>query len=944
MSRCACGGSVLTRSGNSQELCARCLLATALDPGHAEVSNGELFGDYKIICEIGQGGMGIVYLAEQRRAMQREVALKVLKPGLDSAAVVRRFETERKALAMMEHPGIATLYDAGVSSLGRPYFVMEFVDGAPITAACDSRRASIPERLALIVEVCRAIDHAHRKGVVHRDIKPSNVLVTERDGRPSAKVIDFGVARAVSGSLTGNTLETVFGELLGTPEYMSPEQAGFETSKVGPASDTYSLGVLLYELTAGVLPFDPVKLRESGIAEAARKIREDDTPPPATRLRDNGLIDEIAGRRNIKADTLRRMLSGDLARVIAKCLDKDPTRRYPSSAALGDDIDRYLRRESVLAARPNTLYRARKWLRKHRAPAAIAAVVLAAAAFAYWISLGPTRTPLIVTPLTTYRGSESSPSFSPDAKEVAFAWNGEREDNWDIYRLRIGDTVPRRLTASPAAEYAPAWSPDGKWITYLEAKSDVAADLMLMPADGGPARRLIEARLNVEPQKRWITWSSDGKWLLLAHRLPEETHQRIFAISTATGERHALTNPAASSADADGQPSLSLDGKTLLYARDADTPGQLWTLPVTADLRPAGPERRIALTGFESKECGVPLAISATEFVFFAPVPFLQSIWRGRLSGGQAPRALPELGQFPMAMDVSRDRRRLVYSRQTYDSNIWRIDLDAPAGKEVRRERVLASTQWDENPSLAPDGTTIAFESNRGDRPEVWLASKDGSNARPLAPLSTAEDFPMWSPNGSEIAFQGIRNGKSAIFVVPSNGGIPREVSPDPAEATLPTWSPDGKWLYFCSPRGGSREIWRIPAQGGQPMRITQHGGYALAFSPDGRWIYYSRERAPSASIFRMPANGGDDSLVLESAIGGQVVATDRRLYFSTQQHESSECQIKVLDLTTGAIRTLARTERPIRQRPAVSRDERSIYFTQVDDDGIDLMLVSDFR
>jgi serine/threonine protein kinase len=274
-------------------------LATALDPGHAEVSNGELFGDYKIICEIGQGGMGIVYLAEQRRAMRREVALKVLKPGLDSAAVVRRFETERKALAMMEHPGIATLYDAGVSSLGRPYFVMEFVDGAPITAACDSRRASIPERLALIVEVCRAIDHAHRKGVVHRDIKPSNVLVTERDGRPSAKVIDFGVARAVSGSLTGNTLETVFGELLGTPEYMSPEQAGFETSKVGPASDTYSLGVLLYELTAGVLPFDPVKLRESGIAEAARKIREDDTPPPATRLRDNGLIDEIAGRRNI---------------------------------------------------------------------------------------------------------------------------------------------------------------------------------------------------------------------------------------------------------------------------------------------------------------------------------------------------------------------------------------------------------------------------------------------------------------------------------------------------------------------------------------------------------------------------------------------------------------------------------------------------------------------
>ncbi len=923
------------------QLCPRCLLATALDPAD---SGGEQFGDYRIICEIGQGGMGIVYLAEQSRAIRREVALKALKPGLDSSAVLHRFETERKALSMMEHPGIARLYDAGVSSLGRPYFVMEFVEGSPITAACDSRRAAIPERLALFAEVCRAIDHAHRKGIVHRDLKPSNILVTERDGGLFAKVIDFGIARATAGPLTGNTVATAFGELLGTPEYMSPEQAGFDSTRVGPSSDTYSLGVLLYEITAGLLPFDPAKLRESGIVDAARKIREDDAPPPAARLRDSGLADEIAARRKIKPDALRRILSGDLAQVIAMCLAKDPAHRYPSPAALAGDIDRYLRGESIIAARANTLHRARKRLRKHSTPAAVAAFVLAAAGFTYWLSLRPTRTPLIVKPLTTYRGSESSPSFSPDANEVAFAWNGEREDNWDIYRLRIGDTVPRRLTTSPAAEYAPAWSPDGRWIAYLEAKSDAAADLMLMPAEGGAARRLVEARLNVEPEKRWITWSSDGKWLLLAHRRPEDTHQRVFAISTATGERHVLTNPAASAADADGQPSLSLDGKTLLFARDADTAGQLWTLPVTGDLRPAGPERRIALAGFESKECGVPLAISATEFVFFAPVPFLQSIWRGRMSGGQAPRALPELGQFPMAMDVSRDRRRLVYSRQTYDSNIWRIDLDAPGGKEIGRERVIASTQWDENPSLSPDETTIAFESNRGDRPEIWLASKDGSNARTLAPLSTAEDFPMWSPSGSEIAFQGIRNGKSAIYVVPSNGGAPREVSPDPAEATQPTWSPDGKWLYFCSPRGGSREIWRVPSQGGEEMQITRHGGYALAFSPDGRWIYYSRERAPSASIFRMPAQGGDDTLVIESAIGGQVVATDRRLYFSTQQHESSDCQIKFLDLKTGAIRTLARTDRPIRQRPAVSRDQRSIYFTQVDDDGIDLMLVSDFR
>ena len=248
--------------------------------------------------------MGIVYLADQTQPVRREVALKVLKPGLDSAAVLRRFDTERQALALMEHPNIATLLDAGTSRQGRPFFVMEFVEGLPITAACDQHSSSIAERLRLFADVCRAIEHAHRKGVVHRDIKPSNVMVAERDGRLIPKVIDFGIARALDVHLTGRTVSTAFGELLGTPEYMSPEQASFDSGTVGPASDIYSLGVVLYELMAGVLPFDPDRLRNSGVMEATRIIRETTPPTPAARLAETGTASEASRLRKTDAEGL----------------------------------------------------------------------------------------------------------------------------------------------------------------------------------------------------------------------------------------------------------------------------------------------------------------------------------------------------------------------------------------------------------------------------------------------------------------------------------------------------------------------------------------------------------------------------------------------------------------------------------------------------------------
>jgi eukaryotic-like serine/threonine-protein kinase len=888
--------------------------------------------------------MGIVYLAEQQGALRREVALKALKPGLDTDAVLRRFETERKALALMQHPAIATLYDAGASTRGRPYFVMEFVEGEPITAACDRSRATIVERLALFAEVCRAIDHAHRKGVVHRDLKASNVLVTRHDGHLAPKVIDFGIACATTGHLTGNTIETAFGELLGTPEYMSPEQASFDSRAIGPASDIYSLGVLLFELLTGALPFRTADLRGAGIPEALRIIREEPAPSLLAGL-DDAQIDDIAWKRGTNADALRRALRGDLARIPAKCLEKDPAWRYTSVSGLADDVDRYLRGESLVASRPAMIARAFRILGRHRVFVAIAAVtVMAASSAAFWISREAVSSTLEVTPLTSYRGSESAPSFSSDATEVAFAWNGEGENNWDIYRLHIGENMPKRLTSGPAAEYAPAWSPDGKSIAFLQASADETANVMLMPAGGGASRAIAVAHLNIEPRKRWLTWSRDGRWLLLAHRGPGAAHQRVFAISIDSGEQRQLTNLTGASSDADGQPSLSRDGRTLLFARDAETAGEIWTLPLTPDLHPAGVERRIAIPGFENRECAVPLAISSAEFLFLAPQRAIETVWRGDLSGREGPHELAELGELPMSMDLSRDRRRLVYSRQNYDSNVWRIDLDRPAGRELARTRVLASTRRDENPALSPDGSTLAFESNRGGYPEIWTAAPDGSNIRPLTDRRTGTSSPLWSPDGREIAFVGIRNGRADIFIAPAPDGAPRELTFDPTEAPQPVWSPDGEWIYFDSTRSGNREIWRIPAQGGEAVQVSHHGGFDLAFSPDGRWMYYSRDRAPNTSIWRKRVDGGEESMVISSAIGGHVFATRRRLYFSEQAHDSNSCTIRVLDLATREIKTLAVTDRLLRSRLSVSRDEKSIYFTQVDEDGMDLMLAADIR
>lgn len=381
-----------TENPSDSKFCKKCSapLSSQEEPSVSETKTlsssqkkfgvGEVVSDkYKLIDELGKGGMGVVYKAEQVKPIKRSVALKIIKLGMDTNRIIARFETEKQALAVMDHPNIAKVFDAGATDKGRPYFVMELVQGVPIDDYCDRHNLTTQERLKLFIPVCQAVQHAHQKGVIHRDLKPSNVIVTVKEDKAAPKIIDFGIAKATGHRLTEQTLFTEQGLLIGTPEYMSPEQAEMTGLDVDTRTDIYSLGVMLYELLVGVLPFDSKSLREAGYSEIQRIIREEEPPKASTRLSKLGDTQtSIAKHRKTDPSSLQRLLKGDLDWITLKAMAKDRTHRYASASELVGDIERYLKSEPVSASPPSTAYRMKKYIKRHKTGVVAASLIVLA--------------------------------------------------------------------------------------------------------------------------------------------------------------------------------------------------------------------------------------------------------------------------------------------------------------------------------------------------------------------------------------------------------------------------------------------------------------------------------------------------------------------------------------------------------------------------------------
>jgi serine/threonine protein kinase len=432
--------------------------APGLPTPPSEPGPGDTIGPYRLIEKLGEGAVGIVWRASQQEPVRREVALKIIKAGMDTREVIARFEAERQALALMEHPHIAKVFDAGATATGRPFFVMELVRGVPLTTYCDAQRLPTAARLELFIKVCHAVQHAHQKGVIHRDLKPSNILVTSHDGVPVPKVIDFGIAKATSARLTDRTLFTAFTQFIGTPAYMSPEQAEFSGLDLDTRSDIYSLGVLLYELLTGCTPFDARELMRAGFEAMCRRIREEEPARPSARLTTlaGDALRTVAGQRQIEAPRLIGQLRGELDWVVMRCLEKDRTRRYPTANGLAEDVRRYLQDEPVNAVAPSALYSLRKFARRHRtafaAGLAIAFILLAATILSTALAVRAFRAERLAE---TRRANEAAARAEAETQRAA-AETAERKAEAEAATNRaITEFLRRDLLAQASPEQQP---------------------------------------------------------------------------------------------------------------------------------------------------------------------------------------------------------------------------------------------------------------------------------------------------------------------------------------------------------------------------------------------------------------------------------------------------------------------------------------------------------
>jgi WD40 repeat protein/serine/threonine protein kinase len=830
-----------------------------LAPGRAGTNDfqsetaGTRLGSYKLLQQIGEGGMGAVWMAEQQEPVRRLVAVKVIRAGLDSAQGVARFEQERQALALMDHPNIAKVLDGGTTggepgdvSPGRPYFVMELVQGTPITEYCDEHRLTPRQRLELFLPVCRALQHAHQKGIIHRDVKPSNVLVAPCDGRPVVKVIDFGIAKAAGLRLTERTLYTEFGAVIGTPEYMSPEQAELNNQDIDTRSDVYSLGVLLYELLTGTTPLTAERLKQATFLELLRAIREEEPPRPSSRLSDSKeALASIAAQRQTEPVKLRKLLRGELDWIVMKALEKDRSRRYETANGLARDIERYLNDEPVEACPPSPGYRLRKLLRRYRGPVAAAGGILAA------LVLG-----LVGTTLFALRAQESA----RQAKDE------ERVAHYQTYRARIAtasaaltghDVVDAAHQLAEAPEALRGW----EW-HHLHSRLDDSAAVIRLEADEAIelARSSDGLRVVAFTDARVRVLDLDGHELL-ARSFPGAGNVLYVDLLSSRGlSLVAHVGDEIQVADEEGRVRARLPGvsemttSAVCLSQDGSRLAMAWRNPkgwaiTLYELNAAKPAAIRVSPG--SYIWGLAISPDNTRFAS-AGEDGVTRVWDS-VTGKMTAECGAHRSKV-LSVAYRADGQRLVTTSADGSVRQWNPATGreaAPAYKRHTGEVITAA--------YSPDGTWIA--SGGYDRTiRVWRAA-DAAEAAVLHGHTGFVREVAFTANGRRVISMGAYMGALGLGYAGTGDGTVRLWEAPLPGVSLPVlrghtsylypvvYSPDGRWI---ASGGWDRRVCLWDARTGELCTTFPHRGTvrALAFGPDSSWLVSACDWADQLQVW----------------------------------------------------------------------------------------------
>jgi eukaryotic-like serine/threonine-protein kinase len=876
---------------------------------------GQRLLHYDIVEKLGEGGMGVVYKARDTH-LDRFVAIKVLPADkVADADRKARFVREAKSASSLNHPSIVHVYDIAEQD-GVDFIVMEYVPGKTLDEVIPRKGMRVNAALKPAIEIADALAAAHAAGIVHRDLKPGNVMVGE-DGR--VHVLDFGLAKLTEELPTEDEAtrsakpSTDEGTILGTTAYMSPEQAAGK--KVDARSDVFSFGALLYEMVAGRRAFSG----NSQLDVLAAIVKDDPAP----------LSEEVPH---------------DLQKLIARCLRKDPERRFQFMKDVRVELSE-LKEESdsgrLAAVRPAEPTRSRRWPRWVLAAVGAGAILGAATWFAAR-QHPPAPSPLRIVNLTSYPGSESAPALSPDGTRVAFVWDGEKEDNIDVYVQMVGDTEAQRRTTAPERDLDPCWSPDGRQLAFMRWSADSkTGSLYLISAVAGGEHKVAD----LPNPGRGLSWTSDGAFIVVSRTRAVDASTAdgagLYRVSAADGTAEPLTTPAAPATDT--WPRVSWDGRTLAFARNA-YPGissDLFLLPLTPDGKAEGsPQRRtttgMLISGLAWQRDGSSIIVAVW------PAFELTYLYRVFIDGHTPPERLEVGGHHEYQPSASSSSDRLAFTHADLSTDVWRLHVGGKA------EPLFRSSFASYTPEFSPDGRKVAFTSNRNEQStEIWVANADGSDASQLTHgPGRNQGSAKWSPkDGRWMAFDSqAADGQFDIYVIESSGGQARQITSEPSNQNTPNWSRDGQWIYYRSDRTGRGEIWRTRFSGGQPEQVTTEGAEMAYESPDGKTLFYTTR---AGEVRARAVEGGPSRrlVVGVSVLSNSVAITKDGFYYMGARGADRLWPLSFYDQASGKSREVARLADVYQARISASPDGRDVlYAADAAGTRVDLKLIENFR